>query len=171
MMEQQQITLEQMEVMQEQMEEEQEDKSDEAMEDQAILPKEIMDGYGSPEQEERMNQHSFLHKAAFASNDTIRTTFLHPEELGRPLFTVRFMMDMEDIAHYYLDPILLEIKKKYGLEITNKIAEYFREKILNITHSGMSNKGFAMNLNVTRRMDMTRKKLKPSPTTQKGGEE
>ncbi|KKN59071.1 hypothetical protein LCGC14_0546260, partial [marine sediment metagenome] len=32
--------------------------------------------------------------------------------------------------------------------------------ILNITDSGMSKEGFAMNLNVTKKMDMLRKKVR-----------
>ena len=166
-----QTPMEQQQAMQEAMEEDEQDRMDESMEDQTLLPKEIMEAYGSPEPEEKMNQHSFLHKAAFLSDDTIRTTFLHQEELGKPLFTVRFMMDMEDIASYYLDPIILEINGKNGTKIENKISSYFKEKIYNITHSGMSNKGFAMNLNVTRKMDMMRRKQKSAPIMQKGGEQ
>jgi len=41
-----------------------------------------------------------------------------------------------------------------------KFADYFRQKILNITDSGMSKDGFAMNLNVTKKMDTIRKRVR-----------
>lgn len=142
---------EQLEELQEQMEDEKEDE----VEDQFDINQEVIDAYGSPQPEERQNQHSFLHKAAFDSNDTVRTTFLHEGELGRPLFTVRFMLDMEDVAHHYLDPVIRVLGIKH-----NGIANYFNAKIQNVTHSGQSNKGFSMNLNVTQKRDMTRKRVR-----------
>ncbi len=73
------------------------------------------------------------------------------------MFNVRFLLDMEDISKFYLD----EMAKK--LNITNKVAEYFRDKINNITDSGMSKDGFTMNLNVTKKMDTVRKKVRENP--------
>lgn len=144
----------------EELQEEMEDKKEEEMEDNIVLSQELQESYGSPTPEEKYNAHTFLHKSAFESTDTVRTTFLHEGELGRPIFTVRFMLDMEDVANYYLNPILKQLKLD-SLRY-NAISNYFNEKIRNVTHSGMSNKGFAMNLNVTQKKDMTRKKLKTS---------
>ena len=71
---------------------------------------------------------------------------------------------MEDIAKHYLDPL----SKKYPgheendskqLINNNKISNYFFMKALNMSDSGMSNQGFAMNLNVTRKMDTIRKRV------------
>ena len=135
----------------------QEDEAAETTEDNFLGHKAMEEAYG--EAEERKNQHSFLHKAAFESQDTIKTTFLHPEELGRPLFSIRFLLDMEDVAKHYLDS-LSKHYKKYGTE--NKIADYFYNKALNISDSGMSNEGFAMSLNVTKKMDMQRRKISDS---------
>lgn len=157
------ITPEDMEEMMELREEELEDNQ----EDNFITNQELVEGYGGVQPDETLNAHSFLHKAAFGSRDTVRTTFLQEGELGRPLFTVRFMLDMEDIAHYYLDPLLREMNlnpKDYNL-----IATYFWQKIQNVTQSGMSNKGFAMNLNVTRKMDTIRRRVKNSIEQLKGG--
>ncbi|KKL24347.1 hypothetical protein LCGC14_2416190, partial [marine sediment metagenome] len=105
----------------------------------------------------------FLWKASFDHDDTLRTTYLTEGELGRPLFTVRFLLDMEDIAKYYIDPLSEELK------IDNRIAKYFWEKIQNITSSGMSNLGFGPLLSVTKRMDITRKKVKGNIDNLKGG--
>lgn len=142
----------------EEMEDMQSFEGDESAEETFMQQQELMEAYGSPEPDERQNAHTFIHKAAFNSNDTVRTTFLNEWELGRPIFSIRFLMDMEDISIYYLAPLLKKLK--LDPEKHNSIAAYFREKIKNITDSGMSNKGFAMNLNVTRKMDSTRERLK-----------
>ena len=151
----------------EEIEEYQEDQKiegEETEEDRMMTQQELAEAYGSPEPEEKQNQHSFLHKAAFLSGDTVRTTFLSESELGRPLFSVRFLLDMEDVSIHYLDGFAEKC------EGTNRIAIYFRNKVLNITDSGMSNKGFAMNLNVTRKMDTTRTRVKGNiENLQKGG--
>ena len=107
-------------VMQEAMEEQQED----AMEDQMDMTAEMQEMYGSPEPEQKYNQHTFIHKAVFDSNDTVRTTYLAKEELGKPLFTVRFMLDMEDVSKYYLDSLLTSIKLEPSQ--SNGIANYFK---------------------------------------------
>ena len=132
----------------------QEEAADDAQDEQLLNTQEFQEAYGSPEPEEKQNQHSFLHKAAFESKDTVRTTNLNEFELGRPMFNVRFLLDMEDISKFYLD----EMGEEY--KIPNKIADYFRQKILNITDSGMSKDGFAMNLNVTKKMDTIRKRVR-----------
>lgn len=124
----------------------------------------LQEEYDVPVPEERQNQHSFLHKAAFSKEvDSIKTTFLSKEELGKPIFTVRFLMEMEIVASYYLD----EIANKYGID--NKLKKYFRSKILNITDSGMSNEGFVMNLNVTTKKDISRKRQRNPIDNLKGG--
>lgn len=136
-------------------EEQMEEATEDSMEDQFFGSQELAEAYGAPEPEEKMNASTFLHKAAFNKDiDVVRSTFLHPEELGRPLFTTRFMMKMEDIAIYYLEDICKELK------VPNKISQYFRADINNTAESGMSNKGFIANLNVTRRMDATRKRIR-----------
>ena len=144
--------------MMEQLEEEQALKALEAEEDRFLQSQEFQEGYGHPQAEEKHNPHSFLHKATFETSDTIKTTFLTEEELGRPLFSMRFLLDMEDIAKHYLDPLAKKYPGK-DKEMGNKISNYFFMKALNMSNSGMSNLGFAMNLNVTRRMDTTRKRV------------
>ena len=131
----------------------QEDLAEDEQEKQLINTKEFQDGYGSPESEEKQNQHSFLANAV-KMEDTVRVTNLNEFELGRPMFSVRFLLDMEDISKFYLD------KMGDDLKIPNKVSNYFRQKILNITDSGMSKDGFVMNLNVTRKMDTVRKKVR-----------
>lgn len=135
-----------------QMEEEQQDSLEDQSEDSMLLQQEFQEGYPAPMSPESHNSSSFIHKATFGSEDTIKTTFLSESELGRPLFNVRFILDMEDIAKHHLDGYT----KKLNVE--NRIAKYFREKLKNITDSGMSNRGFSMNLNVTRKMDTTRRR-------------
>ncbi len=61
---------------------------------------------------------------------------------------------MEDIIKYYLDDICDENN------VDNKLADYFRKKIDNICSSGMSNEGFIQNINATKRVDITRKRVR-----------
>ncbi len=144
--------------MLDQVEEEQALKNLEAEEERFLQSQELQEGYGYPQAEEKHNPHSFLHKATFEMPDTIKTTFLTEEELGRPLFSMRFLLDMEDIAKHYLDPLAKKYPGK-DEEMGNKISNYFFMKALNMSDSGMSNQGFAMNLNVTRKMDTVRKRV------------
>lgn len=154
-----QITPEEIEEYQE----EQKVEGEESDEDRQAAQQEFAEAYGSPEPEEKHNQHTFLSKAVSAK-DTVRTTFLSDQELGRPLFSVRFLLDMEDVSHHYLDGFVDEV------DGSNRIANYFLNKVQNITDSGMSNKGFTMNLNVTRKMDTTRTRVKGNiENLQKGG--
>lgn len=158
------LTDEEIIQMKEEMDDLEEEKSWENFENQ----QDFMESYGAPEEEAKINAQSFLHKAAFDSKDTVRTTFLHEGELGRPLFTVRFMLDMEDVAKHYLDD--LPLKLGYKVRVPNRISNYFNSKIQNITSSGMSNKGFAMNLNVTQKRDINRQKTRENPIENlKGG--
>lgn len=138
----------------EELEEMQEDATEDAQQDAFENNQEFLDAYGSPEPEEKMNSSSFIHNAAFKSKDTLRTTFLNEWELGRPMFNIRFLLDMEDISKYYLDDMAF----KY--QINNRVADYFKQKIINITDSGMSNEGFTANLNVTKKMDSVRRKVR-----------
>ncbi len=119
--------------------------------------------YGSPEPKEQFNQHSFLSNSLMFDQPE-KVTFMTESELGRPLFSLRFLLDIEDIAKYYLDDIALD------LGIYNKIALYFREKITNYCSSGMSNKGFVQNLNVTKKMDTVRQRIRNLPEV-KGGKQ
>ena len=134
------------------IEQQQQDAMEDQSEDNNLNNMEFQEGYPAPTSPESQNSASFIHKAAFDSEDTVKTTFLSESELGRPLFNVRFILDMEDISMYHLD----EFTKQ--LQVENRIASYFREKLRNITDSGMSNRGFSMNLNVTRKMDTTRRR-------------
>ncbi len=138
--------------MLEELEDAEKEKTIETEEERLLHTQEIQDAYGYPTPDEKHNQHTFLNKAIDSVN-TVRVTYLDKEELGRPLFSVRFLLDMEDVANHYLNPIAEHLK---GI---NKISEYFFMKVLNITDSGMSKEGFTMNLNVTKKMDTTRKKL------------
>lgn len=140
-------------------EEAQEDAAADADEDRMQRAQEFQEGYGYPTPDEKDNQHSFLRKAIEKDN-TVRVTYLDKEELGRPLFSVRFLLDMEDVANHYLNPIAEHLSKE-DKKTENKISQYFFMKVLNITDSGMSKEGFAMNLNVTKKMDTTRKKFSP----------
>lgn len=134
-----------------------EDEGIEAQEEQFFNSKEFQEAYGAPEPEEQVNSAAFLHRAAFESPDTVKTTFLSVPELGRPIFTMRFLLDIHDVCKFYIDPLC----KNLGLNVeeSNRLATYFQEKIRNFSDSGMSHEGFAMNLNVTRKVDATRKRV------------
>lgn len=135
----------------------QEQERIEKEQDRMLEDSQLREGFPmEPSIEEQMNPSAFLHRAAFDEEDTSKTTYLTQQELGKPLFSVRFLMELKNIAHFHLTPIMKEV----GLnpEKENRIANYFWDKVQNISNTGLSNEGFAMNLNVTRKMDMTRKK-------------
>ncbi len=139
-MEEPQLTEEQMEDAIEEARDEQEDQ----MEDQGELTQEMQELYGAPTPEERHNQWTLL-MGALRSDDTVRTTYLSKSELGMPLFSVRFLLDMKALCLHYK---------------AERIALYFFNKIQNITSSGMSNEGFTMHLNVTQRREATKRRIK-----------
>jgi hypothetical protein len=138
------------------MEDLKEDEMDDQLDDQMLAQEEWKEAYGVPEPEEKHNQHTFLARSLDIPSSE-KVTFLTESELGRPLFSIRFLLDIEDIAKYYLD----DMAKSLGL--VNEIAIYFREKITNVCNSGMSNKGFVQNLNVTKKMDATRQRVRDIP--------
>ena len=127
----------------EEFEEEDYDDKEDSLQDQ----QDLLEEYGAPELEEKHNPHTIISKA-LEKQDTVRTTFLTESELGRPLFSVRFLSDLHDDA----------LRHKL-----HRISGYYWEKIQNITSSGMSNKGFVMNLNVTQKRDTTRKRVREIP--------
>lgn len=141
--------------------EEMEDLQGEDLEEQQLDQGEVTEdfgaqtGYGYPEPEEKMNQHAFISKAV-DMQDLEKVTYLKQEELGRPLFNVRFLLDMEDISKHYLDPLLL----KYKITLGNRISNYFRHKINNICSSGLSNEGFIHTMNITKKMEATRTRMR-----------
>ena len=98
----------------------QEDAAQDAQEEAYLNNKELIDGYDCPQPDERFNQHTFLDKATFQSADTVKTTYLDQFELGRAFFSVRFLLDLEDLSKFYLDDIAKEVKEE------NKISKYFR---------------------------------------------
>lgn len=140
------------ELLQEQMMEEIEniqlDEAQDQQDEQMTNTQEFQD-IMVPEQETAFNQHTFIASSLDQENPE-KITFLSESELGRPLFNMRFLQDIEDVCKHYLDDMCSE----YSIE--NKISKYFRAKIKNIADSGLSNKGFIQNMNVTRKVDMTR---------------
>ena len=77
-------------------------------------------------------------------------------------------MDMVTISKHYIDPVCKNLE--LDPQINNKLANYFWNKRENVTASGMSNKGFAMMMNVTRKMDSTRTRATNPIENLKGGE-
>ncbi len=124
------------------------DEAQDQQDEQMINTQEFNDGM-MPGQEPQFNQHTFL-AGSLDQDNPEKVTYLSESELGRPLFNMRFLQDIEDVCKHYLD----DICKEHGIQ--NKISQYFRAKIQNIADSGMSNKGFIQNMNVTRKVDMTR---------------
>ena len=151
----------------EELEQEQADDTADAQQDQLLNQTEFQNAYGSPEAEEKQNQFAFLNKAVFNTGTQVPTTFLTESELGRPLFNMRFLLDLEDIAQHYLNPLIKQLGG--DPKIDNRIAKYFREKIENIASSGMSRNGFVMNLSVTKKMDTIRRRVRDPPTKSTSG--
>ena len=134
------------------------DKSAESQEESMMNQQDWQEAYGSPQSEEVINPARFLHRAAFESEDTLRTTHLNEYELGRPLFSVRFLLDLEDVCKHYIDPLCIALGLKP--EEHNKVSKYFKEKIKNVSDSGMSKEGFIAQLNVTKKIESTRSRIK-----------
>ena len=141
------------EEMLEEMRDLQEEEGFESNEDDMLDRGPFQEALGAPEAEQRFNQHVFLSQS-IQSDEPEKVTFLSESELGRPLFNLRFLLDIEDICKYYLD----DLAKEYKTD--NKISQYFREKINNISSSGMSNKGFLQNLNASKKIDVTRSRIR-----------
>ena len=148
------ITQEQFEKqMMEEMEDLEADRMYDQQEEQIANTQELQEAYSSQGEEQQFNQHTFLANS-LGLEEVEKVTYLGESELGRPLFNMRFLLDIEDISKYYIDDLAA------GFNIPNKIADYFRAKINNIGSSGMSNKGFIQNLNVTRKMDSTKNRIR-----------
>lgn len=141
-----------------------EEDSIEQSEDDTINRNSFQDALGIPEAEPKYNQHTFLANSLFLQNSE-KVTFMTESELGRPLFSLRFLLDIEDICKFYLD----EIAKEY--ELNNKIASYFRDKIDNICSSGMSHKGFVQNLNASKKIDISRSRIRNLEPLKGGGKQ
>lgn len=139
----------------EEAEDEYEDDNEDEAEDRFEQNQNFQQDYDAPMPDEKLNSHTIINKA-LERKDTIRTTFLTENELGRPLFSVRFLAELHEDA---MRPITV------GDEVTylDKIADYYYQKIQNITESGMSNKGFMMNLNVTQKRDQVKRRVKDTP--------
>lgn len=141
-----------------------EDQAEDVEDNRMLAVEEWKEGDGPLDPEERQNAHTFLSKAVFDQPRTLKTTFLTEGELGRPDFSVRFLSSIKTVAQDLIDPIAMELK------LANGVANYFEDKIENITASGLSNRGFSMNMNVTRKMDATRKRIRDPTDNFKGGQ-
>ncbi len=129
------------------------DEAQDSQDEQMMNTSEYQEGIGIPEPEQLFNKHAFLF-SSLGQESPEKVTYLTGGELGRPLFTVRFMLDMEDIAKSHLDNLF----EKHGVH--NKISAYFRAKIENTADSGMSNEGFIQRMNVTQKVDMKRTRVR-----------
>lgn len=149
------------------MEDELEDDSEEMKEEEMELSDEMKKLYGSSQEEAKHNQHEFLAKTTLMEEDTEKFTNLTTEEIGKTLFTTRFMADLEDISEHYLKDILLDLEKRYKKEtgeikkFENKIKLYFRNKIRNVTESAMGRDGFIQKMNATQRLETTKRRIRP----------
>lgn len=148
-------------LMMEEMENIQLDEAQDQQEEQMINSQEFQEGM-MPDENTQFNQHTFLASSLDQENPE-KVTYLSDSELGVPLFNMRFLQDIEDVSKHYLDGLC----KEYNVK--NKIANYFRAKIINIADSGMSNKGFIQNMNVTKKVDMTRTRKRNLDNLKGGG--
>lgn len=127
-------------------EQEAEDRLEEELETQRELQEDLSEEdareYGAPEPEQIFERFKFLTEVR-DRDDTIRTGFVNEEELGRPLFPVRFWNNLKAIA------------KMHNYDIVSK---YCRDKALNITSSSLSRDGFLLNTSVTKRKERLKSK-------------
>jgi len=132
----------------------QEDSDYEDAENRAEINAEVAESYGAPEFDEKTNQFTII-KKAISAKDSLRTTYLSKGELGRPMCSTRFYIDVSKLCKIYNAPM---------------VERYFRNKSATITDSGMSNEGFTMKLNVTSRRDVNRKNVKKTDSVDQRGE-
>ncbi len=117
----------------------------------AEINQDIVEGYGSPQPEEKINQFKIFNDA-INKYDTTRVTYLTKGELGRPLFSVRFYLQCYKRALAWNAPL---------------VAEYFKKRAGVITDSGMSNEGFMMRLPVSSNRNVKRTHVKSDSQSQK----
>ena len=113
-----------------QMLEEQQDFMDDIREEQ-------MEEGMTPETEKILDKYKFLNEVK-ESDNTIKTSYVTKAELGKPLFPVRFWLEIASYAKL----------KNY-----DTIRKYCLEKANNITDTGLSNEGFLLGLVVTKRRE------------------
>lgn len=104
------------------------------------------DNPGAPKPDPAFERYKFLTEAR-DNSETIRTSFVTKEELGVPLFSIRFWLDLELIA----------TQKKLEL-----LKRYLHGKALVTTDTGYSREGFFLNTSITRRRELARNKTKYS---------
>ena len=97
---------------------------------------ELIKAYGTPNPEEKHNQHVFLSKVA-TSDDTTKTGFLTNEELGYTRFSERSYKEMALAAR--------------NLQLNDLWADYFDKKAEILTATSLSRNGFLTNLAVIQR--------------------
>jgi len=102
----------------EEMKDLQEEEGFEGTEDDILNRGSFQDAMGVPEPEQRFNQHVFLSQS-IQSDEPEKVTFLSESELGRPLFNLRFLLDIEDICKYYLDDLAKEYKTDVIVRVTS----------------------------------------------------
>jgi len=104
-----------------------------------------------PEQEKLLDKYLFLNNVK-ESDNTIKTSFLTKAELGKPLFPVRFWLELATYAQL----------KGYDI-----VKDYCIDKAKNITDTGLSNEGFLLGLVVTKRRETAlQRKKSPTPELQ-----
>jgi len=143
------ITNEDLEEMEEEQAEEKKESEQELMED---LREEDAESYGVPEQARTFERFKFLTEVRDLP-DTIRTSYLTKSELGFPLFSVRFWLNLK----------LLADLKEY-----NYLGDYLHNKALVTTHTGLSREGFLLNTAITKRKESKKHKLKPQEDDKSG---
>lgn len=116
------------------------------------LSEEDAEAYGITEPEKQYDRFKFLTEVRELP-DTIRTSFLSKQELGSPLFPVRFWLNLEILARL----------RGYKL-----VGDFLLKKALITTHSGLSKEGFLLNTAITNRREALRKKSRIKQET--GGE-
>jgi len=140
--------LEELEEYEQDVEEELEDLNADSIEDDMDLKEDLMEDEeaqpGVPQQDPYFDRMKFLTEVR-DQPETVRTSYLTKEELGVPLFSVRFWLNLELIA----------AQKGYEL-----LKLFLHNKTLATTHSGLSREGFLLNTAITKRRESARNRTK-----------
>ena len=120
-------------------------------EEQQIL-EEALKGYGAPQQDEKHNVHTFLHKVS-VSPDTTKTGYLEKEEVGITPYSLRTYKQLKVICDKLCsDDIWEDYFSAKGEILTStslskdakliSLAVIQRKELADMTKSRMSNKGW-----------------------------
>lgn len=136
-MAEQKITPEDIAEYQEQMKSQEEESRDESIEDQQATSQGFMEALSGSQPQ---NKDAFLHKSAFDTSDTLRTSYLNEFELGRPMFSVRTLLELKNLADHHMSQVVEMINLETFNQHEEKLNDLNAEKEKALEKKGLTKK-------------------------------